>query len=86
MALSPDGAALYVANRGDGTVSMVDTATHSVTGTAPVGGSPSSIAVSPGGDVVYVATGSGNTIAVMAELNAQTYGVDNFWRQCRDAC
>ncbi|HLK63435.1 MAG TPA: hypothetical protein VKU19_08345 [Bryobacteraceae bacterium] len=37
LALSPDGRRLYVANRNDDTVSVIDTATHRVTATIPLG-------------------------------------------------
>ncbi len=37
LALSPDGKRLYVANRTDDTVSVVDTASHRVTATIPLG-------------------------------------------------
>src|SRR5262249_9640404 len=37
VALSPDGTALYVANRLDGTISVIDTARREVTTTIPLG-------------------------------------------------
>lgn len=45
----------YVANRGDGTVSVVDTRTNAVVETVPVGTDPLGVAVSPLGERVYVA-------------------------------
>jgi len=45
LAISPDGLKLYVANAGDGTVSVVSTTTNTTTNTITVGGSPQSIAV-----------------------------------------
>lgn len=45
VALSPTGATALVANHGDTTVSFVDTATMTVTGTVNVGGNPRAIAI-----------------------------------------
>jgi YVTN family beta-propeller protein len=45
VALSPSGALALVTNFGDGTVSVVDTATMSVTSTVNVGGSPRAITI-----------------------------------------
>ncbi len=41
IALAPDGATLYVANRLDDTISVLDTARGQITGTISLGGSPS---------------------------------------------
>ncbi|WP_256332130.1 MULTISPECIES: YncE family protein [unclassified Streptomyces] len=40
IALTPSGARAYVANRGSNTVSVIDTATNTVTATVPVGDAP----------------------------------------------
>ncbi len=59
IALAPDGKHVYVGVNvpgGDGVVEVVDTATHEVTGTAPVGLRPFDVDVSPDGREVY-ATG-----------------------------
>ena len=45
---------LYVANSGDGTVSVIDTATNMVVATVPVGVNPQGVAVTPDGTHVYV--------------------------------
>jgi YVTN family beta-propeller protein len=46
----------YVANSGDGTVSVIDTATNTVVGTPiPAGREPFGIAVTPDGRRAYVA-------------------------------
>ncbi len=45
LALQPDGAAVYVANTADGTVSIVDTATRKVVATVPVGRAPMGVAI-----------------------------------------
>jgi YVTN family beta-propeller protein/VCBS repeat-containing protein len=64
VALSPDGKHAYVTNRNDGTVSVIDTATNTVTDTiAPItaGTYPEGVAVSPDGKHVYVVN-SGRTV------------------------
>lgn len=54
VAVSPDGDYVYVSNRQDGTVSVIDTGSDSVAATIPVGDDPLEVAVSPDGDHVYV--------------------------------
>jgi YVTN family beta-propeller protein len=58
VAVSPDGAHAYVANSffpaANGTVSVIDTTTNSVTATIPVGSTPDVVAVSPDGARVCV--------------------------------
>jgi YVTN family beta-propeller protein len=44
----------YVANYGNGTVSVIDTATNNVTTTVPVGSSPFGVAATPDGTKVFV--------------------------------
>jgi YVTN family beta-propeller protein len=55
----------YVANAGDNTVSVIDTATNMVVATIPVGGGPAGVAVVPDGKHVYVTNGSSNTVSVV---------------------
>ena len=45
----------YIANNGSQNVSVINTATNQVTSTIQVGGSPTSVAVSPDGRKVYIA-------------------------------
>jgi YVTN family beta-propeller protein len=52
VAVGPD--AVWVANRGDGTVSRIDPATRLVVETITVGGSPIRIEVDPGSGSVWV--------------------------------
>ncbi len=47
VAITPDGKRAYVANSGDGTVSVITTATGAVSATIPTGGSPSAVAICP---------------------------------------
>ena len=44
----------YVTNDRDNTVSVIDTATNSVSATIPVGLGPTTVAVTPNGRFVYV--------------------------------
>jgi YVTN family beta-propeller protein len=53
--ISPDGKRAYITNFGDHTVSIVDTATQSVTNTVAVRGHPEALAVSPNGEMLCVA-------------------------------
>lgn len=57
----------YITNQGDGTVSVIDTATNTVTATIPVGSSsePFGVAVTPDGSKVYVADYGGDTVSVI---------------------
>jgi YVTN family beta-propeller protein len=51
------GPYLYVPNAGDNTTSVIDTSTDTVVATIPVGGDTA--AISPNGELVYVANESG---------------------------
>jgi YVTN family beta-propeller protein len=67
VAVTPDGSNIYIANNNSptfsrpGTVSVIDTATNTVIGSAiPVGISPDGVAVTPDGSKVYVSNGGSN--------------------------
>ncbi len=55
VAVDPAAGTVYVANDGDGTVSVIDVATNSVTATIPVGSGPYAVAADPAAAAVYVA-------------------------------
>ncbi len=55
----------YVANYGDGTVSVINTATNLVTATLTVGSHPEHIVALPNGQVVYVANSGGGTVSAI---------------------
>ena len=66
MAITPDGARVYVANGGTGTVSVIDTATNTVIGSPiPVGTAPQGVAITPDGTRVYVANQNSNSVSVI---------------------
>ena len=52
----------YVTNEGSGTVSVIDVATHRVTGTMKVGDRPRGIAASPDGSRLYISDQGGRLI------------------------
>ena len=53
VAVSPNGAYAYVTNEGSNSVSVINTATNTVTATIPVGTEPYGVAVTPNGDYAY---------------------------------
>jgi YVTN family beta-propeller protein len=56
----------YITNSGDGTVSVIDTATNRVIDPPiPVGRSPVGVAVTPNANKVFVANQFDNTMSVM---------------------
>ena len=55
----------YITNDGSGNVSVIDTATNSVTATITVGSAPEGVAVSPDGSTVYVANQHSNNVSVI---------------------
>jgi len=55
----------YVTNRYDGTVSVIDTRTNTVTATIKVGGSSDRVAVDAATGTVYVTNG-GSTVSVIS--------------------
>ncbi|WP_284234960.1 YVTN family beta-propeller repeat protein [Mycobacterium antarcticum] len=65
LAVSPDGTTAYVANVGDGTVSVIDTATDTVTNIVTVGIDPFGVAVSPSGTRAYVTNFGEDTVSVI---------------------
>jgi YVTN family beta-propeller protein len=56
---------VYVANSGNGTVSVIDTATNAVFQTIPVGGEPVDIAITPDGRYAWVVNGAGGSVSVI---------------------
>lgn len=82
VAVNPNGNEVYVANSGNDTVAVIDTATNEVTSTVPVaqaggtalglGGRPRRpffIAVNPAGTLVYVANSATSTVTTIDAAN-----------------
>jgi len=75
VAMHPQGSSLYVTNTysslpnsknmAHGSLSVIDTATNTVTATVPLEINPRGVAVHPSGTSVYVADFSGNTVSVL---------------------
>ena len=66
VAVTPDGSKVYVANFLSNNVSVIATATNTVTATIPAGSEPFGVAVTPDGCKVYVANGASNNVSVIA--------------------
>jgi YVTN family beta-propeller protein len=60
--IAPDGRRLYVTSPGRGTVSVIDTGTHTVTRTISIGNMPLNLAVTPDGARVYVTADPGGAM------------------------
>ena len=60
-----EGGKVYVANRDNDNVSVIDTATNTVIATIPVGSFPLGVAVTPDGRKVYVANSGSNNVFVI---------------------
>jgi YVTN family beta-propeller protein len=80
VAVSPDGRSVYVPSSGG--VSVIGTATNTVTATIPIsiGGGPGGVAVSPDGRSVYVANGfpaSVSVISTATDTVTATIGISN---------
>jgi len=61
--VNPAGTVAYVANQRTGTVSVIDTATNTVTGTIPVGSNPYGVAVNPSATMVYAVNNTGGSLS-----------------------
>jgi YVTN family beta-propeller protein len=73
----------YITNQGSNTVSVIDTATNTVSATIPVGRAPQGLAVAPDGNKVYVAnftlpTGEVSVIETATNTVTATISVGNF--------
>ena len=72
VAVDPAAGTVYVANYGDGTVSVINAATSTVIATIPVGGSPSAVAVDPATRTVYLANRGAGTVSVISATRIPT--------------
>jgi YVTN family beta-propeller protein len=69
--ITPDGKRAYVTNFGDGSVSVIDTITNSITNTLTAGGRPETVAVSPDGQRVYVGDYWSGTVSVISSASVE---------------
>lgn len=65
VALSPDGTTVYVGNRDDATISVVDASTNRVCALLPTGAYPAGILITPDNKRTYVAGYDSKTITVI---------------------
>ena len=71
LALSPDGARLYVANNASNDVTVIDTASQQAIATVAAGKGPWGIRVSPDGGTVWVANNSDDTVQAIDAATLQ---------------
>src|ERR1039457_92297 len=67
--LSALGQIAYITNSGDGTVSVINVATNTVTATIPVAINPQGVSVSHDGSKVYVTHANTSTASVINTYN-----------------
>jgi YVTN family beta-propeller protein len=65
VAIAPDGAAVYVSNETDGSVSVIDPRRNEVTATIPVGERPNQLEVSADGRHLFVTLHASGEFAVL---------------------
>ena len=66
VAVTPNGAYVYVTNVGSDSVSVISTATNTVTATVPVGSDPDGVAVTPNGAYAYVTNEGSDSVSVIS--------------------
>lgn len=65
VAYAPNGLKAYVLNNGSDSVSVIDTATNTVTATITVGTGPAGIAVAPNGSIAVVANYASQNVSII---------------------
>lgn len=65
VAITPNGATLYVTNTASGTISVIDTASRTVVNTILAGTEPYGIALTPNGRKLYVSNARSNDVTVI---------------------
>jgi YVTN family beta-propeller protein len=77
VAVTPDGSKVYVANDvPNGTVSVIDTATNTVSATVAVGRHPVGVAVKPDGSKIYVVNKGNGNVSVIDATNKVVATID----------
>jgi YVTN family beta-propeller protein len=82
VAITPNGAFAYVTNNANNTVSVINTATNTVTATIPVGTNPIDLAITPNGAYVYttgvyvaVINTATNTVTATIPIGSQAWDI-----------
>jgi YVTN family beta-propeller protein len=70
VAVTPNGEYVYITNEFGGSVSVINTATNTVTKNITLGGNPGPVAVTPNGEYVYVLLGHLGTVLVIDSATA----------------
>jgi YVTN family beta-propeller protein len=65
VAVTPNGAYVYVTNSGSGTVSVISSDTNAVTATLTIGNQPEGVAVTPNSAYAYATNYGDNTVSVL---------------------
>ena len=79
MAVTPNGAYVYVTNEGSDTVSVISTATNTVTATVTVGSGPNGVAVTPNGAYAYITNGGSDTVSVISTPSPSVSVLPSSW-------
>jgi YVTN family beta-propeller protein len=69
--VSRDAKQLYVSNRRDGSISVIDFATRSVSATWRIGGSPDMIQLSPDGRQLWVSNRYNSSVSVVDTVSGE---------------
>ncbi|MDD4287410.1 MAG: FG-GAP-like repeat-containing protein, partial [Candidatus Peribacteraceae bacterium] len=70
IAVTPDGTKAYVVNYGDDSVSVISTATNTISTSIAVGDGPTSITITPDGTKAYVTNQGSNTVSVISTASS----------------
>src|SRR3989475_10362705 len=74
VAVNPSTGRIYVANRGDGTISVINSATKTVVGTITVGDIPAELAVNPATNRLYLTYSDNSITTVIDGATGQVVG------------
>jgi len=74
VAIAPDGSRVYVVNANDGSVSVIDAESNTVTRSIRVGSEPLGVAVTPDGSRVYVTNRGSNSVSVIDAVSNTVTG------------
>ena len=72
VAITPNGAYAYITNAGSSSVSVISTATNTITANITDRGEPYDVAITPNGTYAYVTNEGSDTVSVISTSNAIT--------------